>query len=129
MNAISLQTYTNYSAYMNKENLSSIMKQAPLSSEIMEVEKIKKVEEVSKSKILSNEEAVALYYTHQGAQLMKSRVNILLDAPYEEKDIASLSYKDISELNKKLHAKEYLENYKDEYARIQNNKSTLEVWA
>jgi hypothetical protein len=113
---------------MNKENLASELKQVNNSFPIVN-EEIRKVEQVNETRKVSNEEALLLYYNYQAVQAMKSRVDTLFDAQYEEEDIQTVTYEDIRELNKKLNRKEYIENYQNDNVRIQGNKSSIEIWA
>ena len=120
MNGMSLHTYASYSTYMNKENVSSIIKQPITASTKAVEEDNRKVEQVNESRKASNEEVVTLYYNHQATQAMKSRVDTLYDSE-NAKDEEMLTYEDMRKF--------YIQKNREEYARNQNSKSSFEVWA
>ncbi len=97
MNNISLQTYGNYSTYMNKENVASSIKQPVINTNTIEEDTNKKVESVNESRRASNEEVVALYYNRQLNQAYMSAVDTLFNEQDEEEN-NSLSYIDIKKI-------------------------------
>ncbi len=129
MNNISLQTYGNYSTYMNKENISSSIKEPILHINTTEKkDENKKVEQVNESRKASNEEVVALYYNRQANQAYMSVIDTLFNEQNED-ETDSLTYKDMRELYFKKNIHENIEDYYNEQPSIQNNKLPVEIWA
>ena len=125
MNIVALQTYTDYSAYLNKENIASSLRQPRLmESGEKKPEDERKVEQISESNNLSNEEKVAIYFNFQAVQVMKNRIDIYMD---EEEDNNIVH--EIYELNRKIERNEFIQNYQDYYAKIQNGNTSVEMWA
>lgn len=133
MNSVSMQSYTDYSGYMNKDNLYANMR--PVNPDNFNLKQkdddIKKVEEVSKTNKtldISSQEAVALYYNHQANEAMKLYLESSMDSS-SSNESDELSLKDIHEIQKSVRRTDAL----DLYASQQNNDtistSTYETWA
>ncbi len=125
MNTVSLQTYTDYSAYLNKENIASIIKQTSLLEfDDVKSEDERKVEQVNESNKLSNDEKTAIYFNLQAVQSMKNRIEI-----YMNEDDENHIYHDIYELNRRVERNEFIQNYQNDSAKIQNGNDSFEMWA
>ncbi len=125
MNTVSLQTYTEYSAYLNKENIASSMKQSSLPTfDDVKNEDERKVEQINESNKLSSDEKTAIYFNLQAVQSMKNRIDVYMDED-EENNI----YHDIYELNRKIERNEFIQNYQNDSAKIQNGNVSFEMWA
>ncbi len=83
--------------------------------------------EIEKERIdyrkLSNEESKNLYLAYQTSNLMKSKIEILMDS--EENN---LTYKDIRDVNKSQNRIDIVESY-NKQVNIQKSDSQYEMWA
>jgi len=132
MQFVPLQTYTDYSAYMNKDSISNINKNSNMIDNSLEVSKQKdselKVEQVTDSKKLLNEKTVAFYFNHQAVQSSKTKMQMAMD--YENSDDETqLTYKDIKEINQIQKRSEFLQSYQNDTIKIQQNNNSFEMWA
>ena len=122
MNSVSLHTSANYSTYMNKENVSSMIQQPVTTSTKAVEEDNHKVEQVNEGRKVSNEEIAALYFNRQANQAYNNIVDILFDENNEESEDKNIyTYEDMRKL--------YIQKNIAEYAGNQNSKSSFEVWA
>jgi len=127
MNTVSLQTYTDYSAYLNKENIASSIKQPSiLEFDDLKEEDERKVEQINESNKLLSDEKAAIYFNLQAVQGMKNRIEIYMN---EEDDADKNLYHDIYELNRKIERNEFIQNYQNDSAKIQNGNVSFEMWA
>jgi len=125
MNTVSLQTYTDNWAYLNKENIASSIKQPSiLEFDDLKKEDERKVEQINESNKLSSDEKTAIYFNLQAVQSMKNRIDVYMDED-EENNI----YHDIYELNRKIERNEFIQNYQNDSAKIQNGNVSFEMWA
>jgi len=125
MNTISLQTYTDNWAYLNKENMASIIKEPKVSEyEDTKAEDERKIEQISESNKLSNEEKLAVYFNLQAVEVMKNRIDIYMDEGEENS-----SLQNIYELNRKIERNEFIQNFQNDSAKIQNGSTSFEMWA
>ena len=125
MNSVSINTsanYANYSTYVNKENVSSIINQPVTTSTKAVEEDNSKVEQVNESRRASNEEIAALYFNTQANETYNNIMNILFEENYEDsEDENTHTHEDMRKL--------YVQKSIAEYAGNQNSKSSFEVWA
>lgn len=125
MNTVSLQTYTDYSAYLNKDSISNINK----STNIVENQKTMKNEEVTLpvEKEHSQQDAIAFYYNYQNVQATKSKIEMFSED--EENDPNNtLSYKEISEINRLKNKDIFLQSFQGEISNTQPSSRGVEIW-
>jgi len=127
MNTVSLQTYTDNWVYLNKENIAPSIKQPSiLEFDDSKEEDERKVEQINESNKLSSDEKATIYFNLQAVQGMKNRIEIYMN---EEDDADKNLYHDIYELNRKIERNEFIQNYQNDSAKIQNGNVSFEMWA
>lgn len=132
MDTVSLQTYTDYSAYLNKDIISNLNKSANIvdnQETIKDEAKIieSKNENTNEQKESSQKDNIAFYFNYQAVQATKSKMELLVED--EENDINdTISYKEISEITRLKNRDIFLQSFQGEISNTQPSSRGVEIW-
>lgn len=123
---ISTNAYTNYngfSAYLNKDNLYSNMRQNTqvVQNELQEQTE-QKLDTYKQQEELTKEQTMAVYFNYQNNQAMKSKMEMMIEENSSLED-ESLSYQEIHEIQEQKNRNELLDMYSNA-----NNDQMVSQW-
>ena len=123
---VSSNAYTNYngfSAYLNKDNLYSNMRQNTqvVQNELQE-QTNQKIDTYTQKEELTKEQTVAVYFNYQNNQAMKSKMEMMIEEESSSEN-ETLTYKEVHKMQEQKNRNELL----DMYANA-NNEQMVSQW-
>ena len=115
--------YNGFSAYLNKDNLYSNMRQNTqvVQNELQE-QTNQKIDTYTQKEELTKEQTVAVYFNYQNNQAMKSKMEMMIEEESSSED-ETLTYKEVHKMQEQKNRNELL----DMYANA-NNEQMVSQW-